>query len=119
MGILSASILRKTLQIASFSHTGDWHSFFLFVTRIRRVMDALIIVLGIIIAYVAFMALAVGLARVMFPKIDIDEAELLDLGVLKMKSKAKKLKGKVAGQFRKLPSGKIHSGYTPAQHHSF
>ncbi|MDV3307760.1 MAG: hypothetical protein LOY03_02970 [Cyclobacteriaceae bacterium] len=82
-------------------------------------MDALIIVLGIIIAYVAFMALAVGLARVMFPKIDIDEAELLDLGVLKMKSKAKKLKGKVAGQFRKLPSGKIHSGYTPAQHHSF
>lgn len=82
-------------------------------------MDALIIVLGIIISYVAFMALAVGLARVMFPKIDIDEAELLEIGVLKMKSKAKKLKGKVVGQFRKIPTGKISSGYTPAQHHSF
>nr|PZN53309.1 MAG: hypothetical protein DIU61_09760 [Bacteroidota bacterium] len=93
--------------------------FFLFLQQKRKGMNALIIILGIIIAYVAFMALAVGLARVMFPKIDIDEAELLDLGVLKMKSKAKKLKGKVAGQFRKLPSGKIPTGYTPAQHHSF
>jgi hypothetical protein len=116
---MSASIPFKFPQIAPFSHPRRLAQFFLFPNQNQKVMDALFIVLGIIIAYVAFMALAVGLARVMFPKIDIDEAELLDLGVLKMKSRAKKLKGKVAGQFRKLPAGKIRTGYTPAQHHSF
>ena len=119
MGILSASIPSKTPKIEPFAHTIRLAQFFLLLLQNQEVMDALIIVLGIIIAYVAFMALAVGLARLMFPKIDIDEAELLDLGVLKMKSRAKKFKSKVAREFRKLPGGKMQTGYTPAQHHSF
>lgn len=78
-------------------------------------MDALIIILGVIIAYFVFVALAVVLARIMFPKIDIDESELLEIGVLKMKKNAKGLKRKVVNQLNKkysIESGKMPTGYT-------
>lgn len=76
-------------------------------------MEALIIVLGVIVAYFVFVALAVALARIMFPKIDIDESELLDIGVLKMKHNAKGMHRKVADQLNKsIPSEKIPTGYT-------
>lgn len=76
-------------------------------------MEALIIILGVIIAYFVFVALAVVLARIMFPKIDIDESELLDIGVLKMKRNAKGIRRKVADKLNKtIPAGKIPTGYT-------
>lgn len=76
-------------------------------------MEALFIILGVIVAYFVFVALAVVLARIMFPKIDIDESELLDVGVLKMKRKTKGMRRKVADQLNKsIPSGKIPTGYT-------
>lgn len=76
-------------------------------------MEALIIILAVIVAYFVFVALAVVLARVMFPKIDIDEAELLDIGVLKMKRNAKGLRRKVTDQLTKsIPSKEISGGYT-------
>lgn len=76
-------------------------------------MEALFIILGVIVAYFVFVALAVVLARIMFPKIDIDESELLDIGVLKMKRNAKGMRRKVTDQLNKsIPSGKITTGYT-------
>lgn len=75
-------------------------------------MEALIIILGVIVAYFVFVGLAVVLARIMFPKIDIDESELLDIGVVKMTRRAKGMRRKVADQLNKSISGKIPTGYT-------
>lgn len=78
-------------------------------------MEALIIILGVIVAYFVFVAMAVVLARIMFPKIDIDESELLDIGVHRMKKQTKSMRRKVADQLNKkypIPSGKIPTGYT-------
>lgn len=83
-------------------------------------MEALIIILGVIVAYFVFVALAVVLARIMFPKIDIDESELFDIGVLKMKHNAKKMRRKAMDQMKKtysIPSGKISGEYTMQHGH--
>lgn len=53
-------------------------------------MDALIIILGIILAYVAFVTITIGLARVFFPKINIEESELVGDGIVKFADNVKK-----------------------------
>ena len=79
-------------------------------------MEALIIILGVIIAYLVFVALAVVLARIIFPKIDIDESELLDIGVVKMKRHAKGIRRKVNQKYS-IQSGNVSSGYTMQHGH--
>lgn len=53
-------------------------------------MDALIIILGIILAYVAFVTITIALARVFFPKINIDDSELVGDGIVKFADNVKK-----------------------------
>ncbi len=53
-------------------------------------MDALIIILGIILAYVAFVTITVGLARIFFPKINIDDSELVGDEIVQLADKVKK-----------------------------
>lgn len=58
-------------------------------------MDALIIVLGIVLGYVAFVTITIGLARLMFPKINIDDNELLGEGIVKLANNVKKMRSKI------------------------
>jgi len=58
-------------------------------------MNALIIILGIILAYVAFVTITIGLARLMFPKIDIDDNELLGDGIVNLANNVKKMRSKM------------------------
>ena len=58
-------------------------------------MDALIIVLGIVLGYVAFVTITIGLARLMFPKINIDDDELIGEGIVKLANNVKKIRSKI------------------------
>ncbi len=58
-------------------------------------MDALIIVLGIVLGYVTFVTITIGLARLMFPKINIDDNELLGEGIVKLANNVKKMRSKI------------------------
>jgi hypothetical protein len=53
-------------------------------------MDALIIICGIILAYIAFVTITIALARIMFPKIEIDDRELIGEGIVKFADNVKK-----------------------------
>lgn len=59
-------------------------------------MDALIIILGIIFAYVAFVTITIGLARIMFPKIEIKDDELIGEGLVKLTDRVKKIRSKIS-----------------------
>lgn len=67
-----------------------WHNIYYTVEKIITVMDALIIILGIILAYVAFVTITIGLARIFFPKINIDDSELVGDGLVKFADTVKK-----------------------------
>lgn len=58
-------------------------------------MDALIIILAIILAYVAFVTITVALARVMFPKIELKESELIGDGLVKLTNRIKKVRSNI------------------------
>lgn len=46
-------------------------------------MEILMIVVGILLAYVVFVLVTCWLARVMFPKIEIEDEDLLDVSAFK------------------------------------
>jgi len=76
-------------------------------------MEALMIILGVILAYFVFVALAVVLARMIFPRIEINEDELLGIDNLKMKRRNNKNKsGNSLQKKYSLHHGKISTGYT-------
>jgi hypothetical protein len=58
-------------------------------------MDALIIILGIILAYVAFVTITIALARIMFPKIEIKDSELIGEGLVKLTDKMKRIRSNI------------------------
>ncbi len=58
-------------------------------------MNALFIVLGIAFSYVLFVMVAVGLARVLFPKIEIDDEDLIGTDVVYFKDKVRAWKEKM------------------------
>jgi hypothetical protein len=78
-------------------------------------MEALMIVMGIVFAYLVFIALALVLARMIFPKIEIEEDEFLDMGFISRKESKKVRSNKSGSRYRKnysLRSGKVSTGYT-------
>lgn len=58
-------------------------------------MNALIIILGIILGYIAFVTITLVLARLMFPKIKIDDSELMGEGIVKIAENVKKMRSKI------------------------
>lgn len=78
-------------------------------------MEALMIVLGVVFAYLVFVGLAVVLARMIFPKIEIGEDELIDARTLSFgkHARTKKQRHQPRGEKKySLRTRKLSTGYT-------
>ena len=59
------------------------------------IVDAFLIIIGVAASYVAFVTIAIALARAIFPKIEIKDVDLAGDGITIVKSNVKKLQSRI------------------------